>query len=208
MSMSSGTGASAPSPSTKQSSVPGTSDAGPSALHTFVRGLDRLAWRLNWWNERLCAVLAAVMVGIVGFGVVERYLLHLGHTWTEEMARYVMIWMALLAVPVCAYRREHIGLDLVFSRLPELVRRWLRVTLDCIAIGFFLLLTGYGIVMVEGGATQYATIFGITMLVPFLSVPVTSALTVFQILVTMLREYCGLTPEFIIREGEDAICSQ
>lgn len=187
-------------------------EASPSvplpSLVPLVQRLDRLAWRINWCNERLCALLAAVMVAIVGFGVVERYLLHLGHTWTEELARYVMIWMALLAVPVCAYRREHIGLDIVFSRLPARVRPWLRLSLDCIGIGFFLLLTVYGIGMVEGGATQYATIFGITMLVPFLSVPVTSALTVFQLSVTLLREFYGLTPEFVIRDGEDTICSQ
>lgn len=89
-----------------------------SALVSFATRLDAIAYRINRGNEFLCAVLAACMVFIVGFGVVERYVMHLGHTWPEELARYVMIWMALLAVPVCAYRREHIGLDILFSRLP------------------------------------------------------------------------------------------
>lgn len=178
------------------------------SLHAAALILDRIGYRLNCWNERVCALLAAAMLLVVGFGVVERYVFHLGHTWPEELARYIMIWMALLAVPVCAYRREHIGLDILFSRFPRAVQPWLRVLLDLMGIGFFLLLTVYGVGMAETGASQYATIFGITMLVPFLSVPVSSALTVFQLVVTMLREFCGVTPAYILHGEGDAICSQ
>lgn len=177
-------------------------------LHEIAVRLDRLGYHINKWNERLCALLAASMLGIVLFGIVERYVLHLGHTWPEELARYVMIWTALLAVPVCAYRREHIGLDILFSRVPHCLQPWLRGVLDLIGMAFFILLTVYGVGMTEAGATQYASIFGITMVIPFLSVPVTSALTVFQIGVTALREFCGITPEYMVRSEGDTVCSQ
>ncbi len=179
-----------------------------SSMHAFAKSLDRFGYYLNRWTEYACALLAGAMLLTVGFGVVERYILNLGHTWPEELARYIMIWMALMAVPVCAYRREHIGLDLIFSRLPDWLRPKLRFVLDLIGMGFFLLLLIYGVGMTQAGGSQYATIFGITMMIPFLSVPVTSALTVFQILVTMLREYYGVTPMFMQREEGDAICSQ
>ena len=181
---------------------------GASSLYAVALSLDRIGYYVNRWNQRICAALAAAMLLVVGFGVVERYILHLGETWPEELARYIMIWMALMAVPVCAYRREHIGLDILFSRFPLAVQPWLRIALDLIGIGFFLLLTVFGIGMTEAGATQFATIFGITMMVPFMAVPVTSALTVFQLVVTMLREYCGITPMYIQRGEGDAVCSQ
>lgn len=178
------------------------------SMHAVALALDRIGYHLNIWNERLCAVLAAAMLLVVGFGVVERYIFHLGHTWPEELARYIMIWMALMAVPVCAYRREHIGLDILFSRFPLKAQPWLRLVLDLIGIGFFVLLTFYGIGMTEGGASQFATIFGITMLVPFLSVPVSCGLTVFQLVVTMLREWCGVTPAYMLHGEGDTVCSQ
>ena len=177
-------------------------------LYALAVRLDALAYRFNKCNEVVCALLAATMVFVVGFGVIERYILHLGHTWPEELARYIMIWMALLAVPVCAYRREHIGLDLLFSRFPKGFQPWLRVMLDLGGIGFFLLLFWYGLGMAKAGESQYATIFGISMLIPFLSVPVTSALTVFQLVVTMLREFAGVTPAYLEKGEKDAICSQ
>jgi TRAP-type C4-dicarboxylate transport system permease small subunit len=127
------------------------------------------------------------MVLVIWFGVVERYFLHLGFTWTEEFSRYVMIWAALLAVSCGAYYREHIGLNIVKRRLPEQGASILAVSLDLISLAFFLFLTWYGIGMARAGLGQYATIFGITMVVPFAAVPVSAALTAFQIFAAMLH---------------------
>ncbi len=153
---------------------------------------EALGYRLNWLNERICALLVAAMVLIVWFGIVERYFFAMGAVWTEELARYVMIWAALMAVPCCAYRREHIALDLVFCRLPDSWQRPGRLVLDLIGLGFFGFLLVYSFPMVRQGETEYASIFGMTMVVPFLSVTVSSLLTVIQIAVTMIRDYAGV----------------
>ncbi|MCW8859987.1 MAG: TRAP transporter small permease [Deltaproteobacteria bacterium] len=149
--------------------------------------LHRVAQKVNWVVERICALLVGIMVVAIWFEVVERYFLHLGHTWTEEFSRYIMIWAALLAVSCGAYYREHIGLDIVGRFLPEKGARMLAIILDLVSIAFFVFLTWYGIGMAKSGLGQYATIFGITMVVPFAAVPVSSALTAFQIFAAMAR---------------------
>lgn len=164
----------------------------------LARKMDAFGHRLNWLVERLCALLMAVMVMVIWFGVLERYFLGLGVTWTEEFSRYVMIWLALLAISCGAYRREHIGLDFVLQRLAPRNSKRLRFVLDFIGLGFFLFLLFYGLGMAAGGASQYATIFGMTMLVPFASVPVAAALTSIQIVVTMIRDF---TSETVSREA-------
>ncbi len=149
--------------------------------------LTTSAYRLNWLVERICALLVGIMVVVIWFEVVERYFLHLGYTWTEELSRYVMIWAALLAVSCGAFYREHIGLDIVKRFLPPTGARILMVSLDLVSLAFFLFLAWYGIGMTKEGLGQYATIFGITMVVPFAAVPVSSALTAFQIFAAMFR---------------------
>lgn len=149
--------------------------------------LQRVAYRLNWLVERICALLVGLMVVVIWFEVVERYFLHWGLTWTEEFSRYVMIWVALLAVSCGAYYREHIGLDLVNRFLPPRAANILMIGLDIVSLAFFIFMTWYGIDMTRAGGGQYATIFGMTMLVPFAAVPVSSALTAFQIFSAMLR---------------------
>lgn len=149
--------------------------------------LDAVAYRVNWLIERICALLVGIMVLVIWFGVVERYFLHFGFTWTEEFSRYVMIWAALLAVSCGAYYREHIGLNIVGRFLPPTGARILATGLDLVSISFFLFLAWYGIGMTREGLGQFATIFGITMVVPFAAVPVSSVLTAFQIFASMFR---------------------
>lgn len=149
--------------------------------------IGTIAHRVNWVVERICALLMGVMVVVIWFEVVERYFLHLGYTWTEELSRYVMIWAALLAVSCGAYYREHIGLNIVQRFVPPTAARVLAICLDLVSFSFFLFLAWYGIGMARDGLGQYATIFGMTMVVPFAAVPVSSVLAAFQVLAAMLR---------------------
>jgi len=169
--------------------------------HSIPDRVEAFGYWLNYMNERVCALFVAATIVVVWFGIAERYMLALGATWTEELARYLMIWAALLAVPCCAYRREHIGLDLLFSKLPDSLQRPARIALDAIGLGFFAFLSFYSFSMVRQGMTQYATIFGMTMALPFLSVAVCCVLTVLQIVVCIVREYSRTPALFLAKES-------
>ena len=136
----------------------------------FIARLDAFGRRLNWGVERICALLMAVLVLTIWLGVADRYAYTLGTTWTEEFARYTMIWCALLAVPVGAYRRRAhrpgIRPECNAEDLPprSAAGRWT-------SIGhrpFFPLLPSYSIGMTIE-ENQHANIFGMTMPVPFAS---------------------------------------
>lgn len=174
--------------------------SGKGVSKGIAEQIEKFGYRLNYVTERLCGLLAAAMILVVWYGVFARYFLSSGGTWTEELARYIMIWTALLAVPCCTYRREHIGLVLLFSRLPENMQKPARLILDCIGLLFFIFLTYYGIGMAKGGATQFATIFRMNMVLPYLSVPISCGLTIIQILVCMSRDIAAVTPTYLTRE--------
>ncbi len=167
-------------------------NSAPSGLTTLALSASEMARRINKVLEWSCGLCIAGMVLIVWAGAFSRYLADMGYTWTEELARYVMIWGSLLAVPVAAYHREHIGLDLVFKYLPENVKPKMRLALDAVGLAFFLFLTWFGAGMAIKGASQYATIFGMSMALPFAAIPVTSVLTSLMIMISMLRDMAGL----------------
>ena len=66
--------------------------------------------------------------------------------------------------------------------------RILGVCLDLVSLSFFVFLLWYGIGMAKAGLSQYATIFGMTMVVPFAAVPVAAGLSAFQIFAAMFRD--------------------
>lgn len=144
---------------------------------------------INRAVELLCAALLAVLVLDIWIGVFGRYVFELPVTWAEELARYLMIWAALLAVSCGVARREHVAVTALLHRVPIAIRRWLDVAIDLLAFAFFSFLCYFGVDMARQGATQYATIFGMTMAIPFASVSVSSALVCVQLALAGIRDF-------------------
>lgn len=153
---------------------------------------DRLSRQLGGLTDRVAAILLALLVLDVWLGVVVRYLVPLPITFMEEAARYLMIWVALLAVSSCITRREHIGVQVIFERLPAQGRRVLLGVLDLLGIAFFVFLALYGLGLVERGAKTFTMIYGLSKALPFAAVPVGAALAAVQLTLVALRDQARL----------------
>ena len=70
-------------------------------------------------------------------------------TWTEEVPRYLLIWISFLGAAACVARREHVGFDVLFNALPAPVRRWLGAAIGLLILGFGWIMFRYGIVFVK-----------------------------------------------------------
>ena len=143
---------------------------------------------LNRIVEAVVVVLLAALVLDVWIGVADRYVFHWQLNWPEILARYLMIWMALLAISCAIARREHIGLTIVIDRLPASLRRTALVLCDILAIGLFAYVLWYGIGFAAGGMARQAMIFGMSMGPAFASVPAAAALCVIQLALCVIRD--------------------
>lgn len=167
-----------------------TTSSSSCSLTQCSETVARFSGSLNRWVERACAAILAVLLVDIWIGVFGRYVFELPVTWAEELARYLMIWAALLAVSCGIARREHVAVTALIGRLPGPARRWLNVAIDLLAFAFFAFIGYFGIGMTQGGATQYATIFEMTMVIPFAAVPVSSALACVQLALMGVRDFC------------------
>ncbi|MCC2336234.1 TRAP transporter small permease [Cellulomonas wangsupingiae] len=73
--------------------------------------LDRL---LTW----VCVVLFAVLVLDVTWQVFARQVLDQPSTWSEELAKYLFIWLGLFASALVFGERGHIAVDFAVKKLP------------------------------------------------------------------------------------------
>lgn len=148
-----------------------------------------LSRRLNWLIERFCVLLMVLLVIDVWLGVLVRYVLPANWTFTEELARYLMIWMALLAVSSGISHREHIGMLIVFERLPPSVRKWLAVFFDVLAFGFFAIIFFYGLGFVERGFNRFTMIEEIPKAYPFMGVPLAAGIACIQLALVAVHDF-------------------
>lgn len=158
-------------------------------MDRHARSALRLSRRINWFVERLCVALMVLLILDVWLGVLVRHVLPWQLTFTEELARYLMIWTALLAVSSGIAHREHIGVLIIFERFPPPVRKWLVVLFDIIAFAFFAYLVVYGVQFVERGFDRLTMIYGIPKGYPFMAVPIAAAFSCVQLLLVTIHDF-------------------
>src|SRR3954454_19141412 len=78
----------------------------------------------------VCIVLTIALFTIVVVAIVARYGFGQAVSWTEEVPRYLLIWISFLAAASCVLRREHVGFDVLFNALPKTARRVLGFSLS------------------------------------------------------------------------------
>lgn len=83
------------------------------------RWLDRYCWAL----EAVCALLMAAMVVLVFGNVVLRYFFSTGLLISEEISRWMFVWMVFMGAVVVMRERGHMGTDMVVVRLPVWAQR-------------------------------------------------------------------------------------
>lgn len=140
----------------------------------------------------VAALCLAGMFALVIAQVVLRYTGGGIPVFTEEVARYAMIWMALLASAVAVREGSHIRIDLLPVTLHFLARplgRGLEFVIDVIALGVFLVLFWQGLDMVQFAAAQRSEGLRISLAWPYSAVPVAFAFaSLFAIARLLLRD--------------------
>ena len=82
----------------------------------------------------LIALFLAIMVVLVFGNVVLRYAFNSGITVSEELSRWLFVWMTFLGAVVAVRNHAHLGTDALISRLPRTGKK------ICFAIGHLLML--------------------------------------------------------------------
>lgn len=69
------------------------------------------------WLAAICAALMALMVVDVTWQVVSRFVLSNPSSFSEELARFLLIWIGFLGAAYAYRRHAHLGLDILTSQL-------------------------------------------------------------------------------------------
>lgn len=142
----------------------------------MVNTLQRVSDVINRVTEVILVVVLSVMAVVVFLQVIFRYVLNFPLFWTEEFARYCLVWCSLLGSAVAVKRGQHIAVTVFMDRLPPALRRGLTViALVSVAAILAIILWG-GIQLVAVTRAQISPALRISMSIPYLAVPVGAAL--------------------------------
>ncbi len=137
----------------------------------------------------LMAILIGGMVALISLQVGFRYLLNQPLTWSEEVARHLMIWSALLGAAVAYRRKGHLGMDVIVMLFSPQWKRIVEGIVHLLSIGFFGLILLNGIPMVQKTMSQLSSAILIPMGYIYAALPVGSAFLLLFALEKLLGFY-------------------
>jgi TRAP-type C4-dicarboxylate transport system permease small subunit len=75
--------------------------------------------------------------GVVFYQFFTRYVLNDSASWTEEIARYLLVGAVFVGAGIGVAKNNHIQVDLLYRYLPQPIGKLLSMAVDVLRIGFF-----------------------------------------------------------------------
>ena len=147
-------------------------------LNLFDRFLDIISAIVRY----TILVMTTCIFIIVLFTVFSRYLFNYVASWSEEVPRYLLVWIGFLGGAAAVRQDEHIGFDYVFKKLPPLGQKILRLLLNLGIVIIGLIMLVYGIDFVKQFGSDWMESIPFTNTWFYISLPVSGALILLYIL--------------------------
>jgi len=109
-------------------------------------------------EDWLAFVLFWALASIVFLQFYTRYILNDSLAWTEEIARYGLMWITFIGGSIVVRKQANIAVEVLLHFASKPVRRILLVIIDIIKLGFIALLAYFSVTITERMAVQTMTV--------------------------------------------------
>ena len=119
---------------------------------------------------------ASAIFLIIVVTVVTRYGFNYVVSWSEEVPRYLLIWISFLGAAVCVDLKDHIAFDYLYKRFPRPVRATVQLLINAAIFGFGYVMLVYGIRFVQAFGGDFMESIPFTNVWYYTALPVSGAL--------------------------------
>lgn len=161
-----------------------------------MKKLEKVIDHLEEYFGFFSLIFASLLIFVQ---VVLRYVFNYSLYWSEEVARYLIIWFIFIGSSIAVREKAHATVDLLLVYLPPLFKRILSILGSVIAIIFFVLIIQSGIQTIEN-VMQFNNVtpaLGIPMYIPYLAIPVGSTLMILRFIQLIIAELRGFQDDLL-----------
>lgn len=136
--------------------------------------MERLSDIVNRIAEIALVIIISIMAVVVFAEVIFRYVLLLPLFWTEEFARYCLVWSSLLGAGVALKRGEHIAVTFFADKFPQGIRMEASLLVQIFIAAFLGVVFWGGLCLLIITRHQLSPAMRIPMSWPYMAVPIGS----------------------------------
>ncbi len=161
---------------------------------------------LSEWRRRFFSVLEAVLfvhvvalLALIVLQVFTRYVLQAGVTWTEEVARMILVWTVMLGAAIAMDRNEHYVITVFSARFGGRLRLWVLLATNVLGLLFLVALAYYGnLYMAANMKTTYVAT-GVSRGWVYLALPAGAAIMAGSLLMHSIEALIrGSAPQVVV----------
>ena len=139
-----------------------------------MRLFEVISRRLNQAMKFLSGFLISAMTILVFLQVVFRYLLDAPLDWSEEMASFAFVWMALLGASVGLRNDEHPSLDIFYQIFPDWVKKLCSLLINLAILFMLVVLFIFGLKLTIAMQMQRTAALGYSVSYVYAVLPISA----------------------------------
>lgn len=165
---------------------------GEGSLHAITRFTDGLNVVVGWIVGVFLALsTVAVFVQVLIRFVLPMFDIIVAAPWTEEVSRYLIIWVVFLGVAVLCRSFRLIAVEIVAFLVPRPFGVALKLFSIAVCIGFFSITASIGFSWTAMSAIELSPVMRLPMNWVYTAMPIGSLLAIFNLFVLAAESLSG-----------------
>lgn len=107
-----------------------------------LKALDKI-------EDTVLITMFMAMVGVIFFQVIMRYFFNNSLSWSEELGKFLFVWLSWLGISIGHRRKEHIKITLLIDKLPYKLKKSAEAITELILIVICGITMYYGVAMIN-----------------------------------------------------------
>ena len=144
--------------------------------------MKQIRIKVNKIIERFLVLILVGMVLNVIWQVFTRFFTSSPSAFTNELARYLMIWLGILGAAYISGKQEHVAIDFFVKKLNNSLRRFIDsfVLFSILSFAFFVMIIGgINLVYITLKLEQYSPSLQIPLALVYSIIPISGLLIIF-----------------------------
>ncbi len=159
-----------------------------------MQQLNRLVDLIRAIVRTVVLLQAAAIFVIIVVTVVSRYVFNFVLSWSEEVPRYLLIWISFLGAAVSVDLKDHIAFDYFLKRFRGRLRALIALVINAAIFFFGWIMFWFGIQFVQDFGSDLMESIPFTNIWYYTAMPVSGFLIMLFSLRAQLNEWAGLRP--------------
>ena len=157
--------------------------------------LNGISRNLNQAMKFIAGFLIAAMTILVFLQVVFRYLLDAPLDWSEEMASFAFVWMALLGASIGLKNDEHPRLDIFYQIFPDWVKKLSSLIINLAILFMLVVLFIFGLKLTIAMQMQRTAALGYSVSYVYAVLPLSAIIMFTHVFVKTIVLLFDANPE-------------